>query len=120
MAPPNPTIQSGSGPKPKMWHTITRRILDLLAANVTIVVSPPFLKDQKWSLLYGDHRRYRIHEYPDARTAWREFRAIENVVLLDCGSPSSDFHLLDSQDAAKVVDLESYQLAVGRSANYRR
>ena len=63
MAQSNPTV-----PQPKMWRAITQKVLDLLAPNVTIVASPPFFKDEKWSILYGDDCRYRIYEYQ--MSAW--------------------------------------------------
>ena len=116
MAPSASNIQHGR-PKPKMWSAITQRVLKLFAGNVTVIASPPFLRNEKWSIIYGDARRYRIREYPDARVAWREFRAIENAVLRDFGFPSCDFHLLDSEVAAKVVDLETYRTAVARAVD---
>jgi hypothetical protein len=85
-----------------------------MAGKVTVVASRPFLKDDKWCVLSGDNFRYRIFEFPDQRAALREFRAIENSVLLECGFPCRDFYLLDVRDATKVVDLISYRLAIGR------
>ena len=117
MAQSNSTNQDGSRPKTKIWRAIAQKVLDLLAANVTINVSLPFLRDEKWSILYGDNCYYRIHEYPDQLTAWREFRAIQNAILLNCGSPSCDFRVLDDQEVAEVVDFKSYRAVVARAVN---
>lgn len=117
MVQSNPTVPRGSHPRPKVWREITQRALELFVANVTVIASPPFLRNEKWSIICGDARRYRIHEYPDARAAWREFRAIENAVLRDFGFPSCDFHLLDSEVAATIVDLELYRTTVARAVD---
>lgn len=108
----NPTAPHGGHPRRNVWRVITQRLLELFAAKVTVITSPPFLRDEKWFILYGDGSQYRFHEYPDARSAWREFRAIENSVLRDFGFPSCDFRLVDSEIAAKIVDLKSYRAAV--------
>lgn len=99
----------------QMWPAVARFAINALSRDVLVVVSPPFQRGEKWSILQGDRRGYRIVDFQTLRAADCEFHAVEHLTLLGLGHPVSEVRILSADEATQVMDLKSYREVLSRA-----
>jgi hypothetical protein len=101
-----------------LWR-LRRLCSDIVRPELFIVASRPFADEDRWKILYGTDRSFRILEFATRDAADREFEGIRGFVSYRFGEGVYDFLLLTAELTARVNEGQAYAEVVDQAIRTR-